>query len=400
MADELVQTPDAPAIAEQTNATDTQNVSTILQQQAWGDIPAVQPNVEERKEIPDAPVIAEAPKNEDEETFDENIYLKNKFGWENSEAALNEIKELREKAGKAEVGFEFKNEDSKKIAEYINEGKIDDLYSFLDMQKRVDKLIKADLSDKNVAAELVRFGIQRDNPNLSGEDVDFLFNEQYSIPKEPKQREDELDDDFNERHSSWNEQRERVERKMMIEAKMAQPKLAQLKSELVLPEIKKEVTPQQNQPTPEEMVVFEKYKSDYLESVEKSVTNLNHVSLTVKDKDVELPLKYDFTQQEKDAVSQRMKDFAENGYNATAILADLWVTPEGNVNTSRMSEDLAFLLFGKNITQKFADDAANKRLEAYFKEKKQVDVAGNNERGTFNPENKSSYEKMQEHFWS
>ena len=397
MSEELVPTTDTAAVAEQQSA-EPQSVSTILQQQAWGDIPPVQPQVEEKKDIPDTPAIPTATGSDDEETFDENIYLKNKFGWDNSETALNEIKSLREKAEKT-GNFEFKNDDSKKIAEYINEGKIDDLYSFLDMQKRVDKLMKADLSDKNIAAELVRFGIQRDNPNLSSEDVDFLFNEQYSIAKEPKQRDDELDDDFAERHSAWNEQRERVERKMMIEAKMAQPKLAQLKSELVLPEIKKEVAPQQNEPTAEQLAEFEKYKSDYLQSVEQSVTNLNHVSLTVKDKDVELPLKYDFTQQEKDAVSQRMKDFAANGYNATAILADLWVTPQGNVNTNRMSEDLAFLLFRNNITQKFADDAANKRLEAYFKEKKQIDVTGNNERGTFNPENKTAHEKMQEHFW-
>jgi len=76
MSEELVPTTDTPAVAEQ-QSVEPQSVSTILQQQAWGDIPPVQPQVEEKKDIPDTPAIQAATGGEDEETFDENIYLKN-----------------------------------------------------------------------------------------------------------------------------------------------------------------------------------------------------------------------------------------------------------------------------------------------------------------------------------
>lgn len=324
-----------------------------------------------------------APK-EEEEILDPNTFIKNKWGWESEEVADNEIKALREKAEKAEKGFEYKNDESKKIAEYINEGKIDELYSFLDTQKRVEKLATADLSDKNVAAELVKFGIQKDNPNLNADEIDFLFNKKFATPKEPVQKIDETDTEFEERVEDWKQHKANIERELVIEAKMAQPKLAQYKTELVLPDIRKEV-PQTNQPTAEELQVAEKFRGDYLQSVEKSVANLSGISLTVKDKDVEIPLSYSFTQQEKNAVKQRMDDFAANGYNATAILADLWVTPKGEVDTDKMSKDLAYLLFKDNINQKIATDAANKRLDAFFKEKKQIDVTGTRPQGQFNP---------------
>lgn len=385
MADEQTQ------VAEEVVETTNETISTALQGAAFGGNETSNETVQEtdntQQETTQQATETVTAETEAEEIFDETDYLKKTWGWESKEAAENEIKSLREKA---EKGFEYKNDDSKKIAEYINEGKIDDLYSFLDTKKRVEKLSTADVTDKNVAIELVKFGLQKDNPNLTSDDIDFLFNEKFNIPKEPAQRDDELNEDFKERHEQWEQTKGSIERKLVIEAKMAQPKLAQLNSELVLPEIKRESQQTQEQPSQEDLEKAEKFKGSYLQSVEASVKNLNGFNLMVKDKDVEIPLKYDLTQQEKGAVLQRMRDFAENGYNATAILADLWVNEKGEVKTDEMAKDLAYLLFKDTINQKLINDAASKRLDAYFKEKKQINVNGQQQQGTFNPSNTTS----------
>lgn len=323
----------------------------------------------------------------DEELVDENIYLKNKFGWESEEVALNEIKALKEKAEKADKGFEYKNEDSKKIAEYINEGKIDELTSFFDTQKKVDKLLKADLSDKKAVEELVKFNIKQQNLGLEQEDIDFLFEEKYSIPKEPKQKDDELDDEFAERHAAWNEQRERIEKRMVIEAKMAQPKLEQLKSELVLPEIHKENTQQQmQQPSQEDLAAFTKAKDSFIQSAQQTVNSFNGFSVQVKDKDVDYTVGYVPSNDEKTFVSNELKKFAEAGFDANALLAERWVEADGKtLKVDVMTKDLLSIYTNEKLAQKLATDSANKRLEAYLKEKKQINVNGLSNQGTFNP---------------
>jgi hypothetical protein len=258
----------------------------------------------------------------EEEILDESSYLKNKFGWDSEEVALNEIKTLREKA---EKNFEYKNEDSKKLAEYINEGKIDDLYQFLDTQKRIDRLSKADLSDKNIAAELVKFGLQKDNPNLDQNDIEFLFNEKYSLPEKPQQSELETDDEYAQKVSVWQAQVNTMERRLVIEAKMQQPKMAQLKSELVLPKIEQANQQQQPQASQEDLDAFKKLQDSFVESAKKTVDGFNGFNVQVKDKDVDYTVSYTPSPEARVTINSKLQQFANAGFDANAILADRWV---------------------------------------------------------------------------
>ena len=139
------------------------DVFNNLQASAWMDEIATE-QFPPQTNLHQEEVKADAPPTEDTEVLEPNAWLKQKWGWDTEEVADNEIKALREKAAKS---FEYKNDDSRKIAEYINEGKEDELYKFLDIKKRVEKLSTAELTDKSIAAELVKFGIQKDNPTLN-----------------------------------------------------------------------------------------------------------------------------------------------------------------------------------------------------------------------------------------
>jgi hypothetical protein len=67
---------------------------------------------------------------------------------------------------------------------------------------------------------------------LGKNDSDFLFDERFSVPKKPQQ-ESESDEEYTEKVENWKTQVANVEKRLVIEAKLAQPELEKLKTELV-----------------------------------------------------------------------------------------------------------------------------------------------------------------------
>lgn len=357
---------------EQTTETVTEtSTSNALQESAFGD---------------NAPIETAAETVVAEQVPDTNTFLKNKWGWDNEEVADAEIKSLKEKA---EKNFEFKNEDSKKVAEYIIEGKEDDLYAFLDNKKKVEKLTTANVEDINVAAQLVKFDLRNANKNLNEDEIDFLFNEKYAIPEKPIQGEYEDEDDYNYKVKNWEKQVSNIEKRMIIEAKMAQPKLAQLKSQLVLPNISREGS--QMQPTQEDLTAAKEQQDSFIKFAESKAKDFTGFSVQVKDKDVNYTVSYAPSQEEKTLVTNKLKEFAESGFNANALLADRWVSEDGKtIKVEQMVKDLSRLYADDKATQKLVLDASNKRIEAYLKEKKQINVNGLSQNGQFSPSNNAT----------
>lgn len=372
---------------EVAETTETQvQTNNALQEAAFGDDNAVE-----------QVVVAKEPQTvvaETEKTFDKE-WLKKEFDTDDVavlKAEREELKTLREKS----KDKEFANEDSRKFYDYIKEGKEDELYKFISDKKKVEKLLTADISDKNIASDIVKFGLQKDNPTLSEDEVEFLFNEKYSVPSKPTQGDLEDDTEYQERLDAWEVQAKTIEKRLIIEAKVNQPKMAQFKTDLVLPNIPREN--QEGQPTQEDLDAIKKNQESFLLSAEKTVNEFNGFSLQVKDKDVDYTVSYSPSQEERTFVNSKIKDFAESGFNANAILADRWVSEDGkSVNIDTMVKDLSRIYGDDKISQKLVVDAANKRLETYLKDKKQISVNGQQEQGTFSPtNNQSEMDKVRE----
>lgn len=325
----------------------------------------------------------------EEEILDEDAYklhyLKNTWGVESEDALKEELNNLRSKAN--EKPFEFKNEDSKKIAEYINEGKIDDLYLYLDNQKKIDKLASADLSNnKQLAVELVKFGMQRDNPNLSNDDIDFLFEQKYSLPEKPLEAHYDTDDEYKAAVSAWEQKVNNIDRALVIEAKIAQPKLSQLKAELVLPDIAKPSEQQQQaQPTPEELAKFEADKKAAIQSAKQQLDSFNGFSVQFKDKDVDYTVSYAPSAEEKSLVESRLQGFVESGFDANALFYDRWVDEKGALNYAQLVKDYMKIVAGEKAEQKLVTDAVGKRMEALVAARKNININGQQQQGVFSP---------------
>ncbi len=363
------------------------DLSSILQEAAFGDNPIVDKKVEEKK--------IEEKKEDDDEILEPKDWLKGEFDTDDVnvlKAEREELKSAKEKLKKFEI-----DENGFKVLDYLKPENEDKLYEYLDNKKKISKLSTADVSDKNIAAELVKYGIKKDNPTLKDDEVDFLFNERFSIPEKPVQGDLEEDDDFKAKVSNWEKQKETIEKRLVIEAKINQPRIAELNTKLTLPNIEREIQGKK-EPTQEELAAFNTAKDSFLQSVQNVNKDFSGFTANVKNKDVDYNVAYTPSQEERNVIQDRLKTFAESNFDANSIFFDRWVSKDKSLNIQQMTEDLSRIFMGKNSDAKIANEAANKRMELYLQEKKQIDIKQTNEEGklTLDKGNETVEDKLRE----
>ena len=327
---------------------------------------------------------AHASQSDDEEDiYDADEYLKLKLGFDDWDSAAQQINELKQKQG-----FEFENDDSRKFYEYAKENKEDELINFLQEKKKIEKLSTSDIKDANTAAEIVKYSMYQKNKSLEQEEIDFLFNEKFSRPSKPEQQFDELDSEYERRVADWENKINEVDKRLIIEAKLARPDLENLKSSLVLPDI----NPSYKEPeaTPEVLEAQKKYMDYYYGSVNEAINSFDGFTAAVKDEGADFNVAYVPSDEEKQAVAQQLHYFAENNLDANMIFADRWVNDDGTINVKQMTKDLFLLQNEGKITQKYVNEAANRRLAMHLKNNSNINFSGSTSSGTFSPDNKQS----------
>lgn len=385
---------------EQQQEVQVPSVSQSLQQAVWDDKPfqSVEPAAQVEKPVQEA-ASANEPTKEEEEILDPKDWLKRELEVDDIaiiKAEREEYKKLKE-AKPEELKFE--NEDSKKLHELFRQGKWKEANSIIQKQERIDELYSAEVN-KDTAADIIKLNMELKYPTLTKQQLEFQYKQEYGIPKEPVMKDTEDETEFQERHQAWEETVANIQMKAEIAATMAKPELAAAKSKLVLPDIVSGNANQVAEPTQEELEASKNLKESFLKSVESSINTFNGFNVSVKDKDVDLSASYSLSPEEKAIVGDRLKAFAESGFDANIILADRWVNPDGkSLNVLQMAEDLSRVFAGDKPSQKLASDIANQRLELYLKEKKNINVNGISNGTTFNPEEKSTTERLQESFW-
>ena len=184
--------------------------------------------------VQNTPVETQSQNVQETTTFDPNQFIKERFGFESVEEAEQEFKKLKERP--AELGFDFKDNVSKTLFDAIKEGKTDDVYEILNQQKRLEKLTTSEITP-DLAVDIIKADIKNKYKDLTQDEVDLLFYDQYFVPLKPEQAYDETDEDYAVKLKTWQSQVDYAEKKMMISAKVIRPELEKLKSELKLPDI-------------------------------------------------------------------------------------------------------------------------------------------------------------------
>lgn len=341
----------------------------------------------------------------EEEIVDADEWLKGQFGWENADAAKAEIDELRKlrETASSQAEIEFANEQSAKFFKLLQEGKEDDLYSFLENKKKFDRLSSITDLDTRSAAEIIKLNMQQKYKDLTPAEIEYKFNKQFAVPSKPNQGDMETDDEYQERLQNWEAKAKDIETEMFIEAKLAKPELEKYKNELVLPDVQFESESQGYQPTQEELEAQAALMNQFKESAKAALSSFDGFSVSVKDEEVEIPLSYAVSDEEKTAVASQLDRFADANFDANVVLAERWLKEDGKggyqLNTNQIIRDLTLLQSDGRMNQKFVNDAASKRLTEYIKKTSNVSVTSQTAQSTFNPSTKSDMDRQIEYIW-
>ncbi len=332
------------------------------------------------------PEPAAAAPQQNEETFDEETYIKN-LGFasvEEVKSAKTELEELRKLKDQAQTPAEIKfaNEQSQKFFDYIKEGKTPELREFLIREERLDRMSGADASKLDQAGDIIKFHMQLKNPDLTPDEINFQFSEDFSVPEKPEQDEEESEEAFQKREDRWKKEVERVEKRMVIAAKQAKPELTKFKSELVLPDIQR-IDPKAQAAAQKELDDAEVEKTQYLAKLNSDFKNFNGYNATYKDAEVEIGVQYTIPEEEKAAVKAQLETFATEGYSA--YFGQRWFEKDGAPKIDQIMSDIYLLNNRDKIMQKMVNDSASKRLEHQIKTKSNIQI-DNVPRGTFQPD--------------
>lgn len=315
--------------------------------------------------------------SQDEEVYDADEYLKQTLGFDSWEAAKEEIERLR-----TSKGSKYENEESEIIHKALLEGKVEDVYSYLDKQIKINKLLSSEIDEKN-AEEIVKLSMKSKYTNLTDDEIEYKYKKQFSIPKEPEQKYTESDEEFEERYKAWEEKAKDVKMELMIEAKSSRNEIENLKNNLKLPEISdNNINKSLSQ---EELAEVNKFVENYVRTVDETVDSFNGFSVGYKDEGASIQSTYTPSAEEKKAVSEILKNFASNNFNANVIFAERWLNSDGSINVPQMTKDVSLLYSEEKVMQKLVNDGINKRIAEYRKSTSNIKVSGQSN-GTFKPE--------------
>jgi hypothetical protein len=366
---------------EQQNATEQEIVSLAnpFAEESWNDSSV---KASESEATAQSTEQQQQSQTEEEEVYDANEYLKQQLGFEDWESAKAEIEKLR-----TNPKLDFENENSRKFYEYAKEQKEEELLRFLEEKRKIDKLSVAEVKDTNTAAEIVKMSMYQKNKELDPSEIEFLFNEKFQKPTKPEQGYDELDSDYEARVSSWESRINEIDKRLIIEAKLAKPEIEKIKNDLVLPDI----NPNRSQQlSPEVLEAQRQYVENVNSAITDSINSFDGFTATVKDEGVDFNVAYVPSMEEKQAVEKQMREFVENDLDVNVIFAERWVNSDNTINVKQMTKDLFLLQNEGKITQKYINEAANKRLALHLKKQSNIDLNGTNSGGTFDPSNQQS----------
>lgn len=397
-------------MSETTQDAATTQANESLLAAAWGETPPATATVETTAQVEETATQAAEQTTEtqtttqsetQEEIVDANEYLKQNLGYESWDAAKQEIEELRKlKEAQTANEVKFANQESERLYKAILEGKEDEVYEVLSKKKEFERLEKLDVNNPKDATELIRLNLKMKHPQLDPSEIEDMIADEYMRYPKPTKDLSMDDEEFEDKMRAWQVREDAINRKVVRDAKIFKPEVLSLQSKIVIPDITPKGS-QAGEASQEDLEAFNKAKESFVKSAEAVIKDFNGFSAAVKDKDVEIPVNYELSKDEKATLNNYVKNFAER-LDANVLFADRWLDKDGNIKTEQVIKDLSKVLFEESKTQKFINDAAAKRLEHYLKAKKNVDVGGTtSSRTAFEPAGENErLEKLRESVWN
>lgn len=343
MADEILET-----VTEVTEPTVEEQIAEQMNFRLSGEVPTEEIPVVEK-------VVTEQAADE---IVDANEFLEKELGfksWDEAKAGIAEYRQLKSNPTPAEIKYE--NEESEKLAKAWMSGKTDDVYEYLDQQRKLNRLTASEVT-KDTADEIIKLGMQirYKDEGLTADEINYKFSKQYGIPKEPKQLDTEDETEFELRHSTWKEQVADIEMNKIIDAKVAKRELESAKTKLVLPTI--EATVDQE---------YLQYKKDIEES-ERMAVESKEAFKTFTPKSIEYKLDFN-DEANKIALQFQYEPDAESFKKAVEFVSNPespnpFANQDGTPNRQKVLEALYFGLNKEKVLLEAMKQAKNATIKA------------------------------------
>lgn len=289
---------------------------------------------------------------------DYNSFIKENFGYDSVDAAKEEIEKLK---SKPEMFFE--NEVSERLFNLIKEGKEDEVFSIIQENKKIKSLLDGDVTQN--ALDIVKLNYEKKYSDLTKVEIDLLISDNYKFPDKPEKGEFEEDDDFNARQRAYDIAMDKINKKIVIDAKIARPELQKLQQEIKLPDIDQQAR-----------IDFEKDSENLRKAREVYEQTLNNeyqqfdgFKLSVKDGEVEMPITFSITDEEKNSLKELLSDFNPDDY-----LSKRWFAEDGKPQVKQIMSDIYLLENQSKILQKVGNEAASQRMLHQLKQSGQISV--------------------------
>ena len=303
------------------------------------------------QETPPAPTTTET-------QFDYNSFVKENFGYDSVDAAKEEIQKLK---SKPEISFD--NEVSERLFNLIKEGKEDEVFSVIQENKKINSLLSGDITQN--ALDIVKLNYEKKYSDLTKDEIDLLISENYKFPDKPEKGEFEDDDEFQERQRVFDSQMDKINKKIVIDAKIARPELQKLQQEIKLPDI--------NQPANEDFERdsenLRKAREVYEQTLNSEYQQFDGFKLSVKDGEVEMPITFSISDEEKNSLKDLLSDFNPDDY-----LSKRWFAEDGKPQIKQIMSDIYLLENQSKILQKVGNEAASQRMLHQLKQSGQISV--------------------------
>jgi hypothetical protein len=269
--------------------------------------------------------------------------------------SVDEILQLADKPVSQEINFA--NETSKKVFEYLKEGKVDEFMNVYQQQKQLENVDKLD-SDN-----VLKLKLKFENPDLTDAELQDEFDSRYGV--EQPDIDEDLDDpaDIEKAKKRYEREVSAMERLKKKDLKEAKSFLQEKKQEIVLPDIQSSKTQQQEAQGQEvDEVAIKEYRDKYLNSIPKTIDEIVGFESKYKDSELEFNTTYVIDANEKQALKDKMENFTLQDY-----FVPRYINEEGNFDTESIAHDLYVLENFDKIVEAHVSQAVNQAKAMFVK---------------------------------
>ena len=269
--------------------------------------------------------------------------------------SVDEILKLTEQQVAPEINFA--NETSKKVFEYLKEGKVDEFMSVYQQQKLLESVDKLD------ADNVLKLKIKYENPELTQEEINEEFESLYGV--EQPDIDEDLDDaaDIEKAKKKFEREKSAMERLKKKDLREAKDFLQEKKQEIVLPDIQTSKTQQQEAQGQEvDEVAIKEYRDKYLNSIPNTIDEIVGFESKYKDSELEFNTTYVIDANEKQALKDKMENFTLQDY-----FVPRYINEQGNFDTESIAHDLYVLENFDKIVEAHVSQAVNQAKSMFVK---------------------------------